>query len=130
MRIGVESNVSKESMKNLKEGTLLWTAEYDAAEEKVNPLALVFQGYVNAPSNSKKKDSGVWGKLAEAAKNDKGEWCIVKVAHGPDAELKPLIHVTDLTVGVFGNQKDAITAFKAEMEKIVKAAEKALEDLK
>lgn len=128
MRIGVESNVPKESMKNLKEGTLLWTAEYDAAEEKVNPLALVFQGYVKAPSN--KEDSGVWGKVAEAAKNDKGEWCIVKVADGPGAEPKELVHVTDLSVGVFGNQKDAISAFKAEMEKIVKAAEKALEDLK
>lgn len=126
MRIGVDSRPDKEKLKNLEENTVLWTAEYDAGSGTVTGLPLLFRGYIKAPSKS--EEAGVWGKVVDAVKNSDGTYSAILISDGKDSEPKESTHVTDLSIGVWFNPKDAIVAFKAEMEKVVKACDEAIKE--
>lgn len=126
MRIGVDSRPDKEKLKKLPENTVVWSAEYDAGSGQVTPLPLIFKGYIKAPS--KAEEAGVWGKVADAVKDKDGGYSVILISDKPGEEPKESVHVTDLSVGVWFNPKDALVAFKAEMEKIVKACDKAIEE--
>ena len=61
-------------------------------------------------------------------KNSDGTYSAVFISDGKDSEPKESTHVTDLSIGVWFNPKDAIVAFKAEMGKVVKACDEALKE--
>lgn len=134
MRIGLESRQDLDQLKNLKENTILYSCEYNDGSGTVDPCVYLFKGYVKAPNN--KSQNGIWAKIATAEKDEKGNYVpmltstTVKVP-GQEEEkenFKEDIHVTDISVGLWFNPKDAFIAFRAKMQEIVDACDKAIEN--
>lgn len=129
MNIGLTSNVDKDILKDLKDGDILFSAYYDHGFGKTETQALIFRGYVDAPSNSK----GVWGKYVEAAYYDaeKKEYVpIMKTCKKEDGTEETVedIKVNDLSIGVFLTEKAALEAWEQMTKKIYDSAKEAVKN--
>lgn len=109
--VGLESNIEKIDLKNLKDGDLLYSAVYDNGFGTTSVEPFIFRGYVKAPNNQK----GIWAKYVNVAYYDdetkKPIPAMKQVKNNGKTEEVEDIKVNDISVGLFLNSKDALKAF-------------------
>jgi hypothetical protein len=128
MRIGLKSDERTEQLKNLKDGQLLYSAEYSSETGKVGPLIYIFKEYVKAPSKADEK--GIWAKLQEACVDGDGKVMGLTSTDKKDGKPKDVLVVNDISAGAWFNYADCLEAFKQQFITMEKAVDNEIENVK
>lgn len=125
--IGLESNIEKDIIKNLKNGDILYSAVYDNGFGTTETEEYIFREYIKAPGNSK----GVWARYVpvESYDSDGKPNPVMKDHKNEDGTTSQVedSRVNDISVGLFLNKIDALKAWEKVAEKIYKSAKEAVE---
>lgn len=128
--LGLESNIEKSTLKNLKDGDILYSAVFDNNSQKTEVQPFLFRGYVDAPNNSK----GIWAKYVEAYfdENDNKYVPMMKNSKKEDGTYEEVedIKVNDISIGLFLDKKEALIAFEKTIKKIHKSILEVLKEYK
>lgn len=102
MKIGLNSDLTEDQLKKLREGDTLYSAYYDRGFNKTDVTEYTFEEYIDAPCDEK---TGVWARLKDSS-DDK-------------------TYALDLTKGLYKSKLNAANALLNTLKEMVVATENA-----